>query len=47
MSLSTNDDFVICGYIEKENNVVSLVLGAYDKDRLIYQGHVTLGVSSI
>lgn len=41
-----DDDFVICGYIEKENNVVSLVLGAYDQDRLVYQGHVTLGVSN-
>lgn len=40
-----DDDFVICGYIEKENSVVSLVLGAYDHDRLVYQSHVTLGVS--
>jgi bifunctional non-homologous end joining protein LigD len=41
-----DDDFVICGYIEKENNVISLVLGAYDSERLIYQSHVTLGVSN-
>ncbi|MCI8540326.1 MAG: DNA ligase [Erysipelotrichaceae bacterium] len=37
------DDFVICGYIEKEHNVVSLVLGQYDQDILLYQGHVTMG----
>jgi ATP-dependent DNA ligase len=40
-----DEDFIICGYIEKENNVVSLVLGAYKGDIIISQGHVTLGVS--
>ena len=43
--LST-DDCVICGYIQKENNMVSLVLGQYDNQKqLVYLGHVTLGVS--
>ena len=41
-----DDDFVICGYIEKENNVVSIVLGQYHENQLVYKGHVTLGVSS-
>lgn len=41
-----DEDFIICGYIEKENNVVSLILGQYDKSHcLIYKGHVTLGLS--
>lgn len=40
-----DEDFVICGYIEKPNNMVSLILGAYKNGRLIGQGHVTLGVS--
>lgn len=40
-----DDDFVVLGYIEKENNVVSLVLGQYKKSDLIYKGHVTLGKS--
>jgi ATP-dependent DNA ligase len=40
-----DDDCVICGYIKKDNNMVSLVLGQYDEDSLIYRGHVTLGVS--
>lgn len=40
-----DDDFVILGYIEKENNVVSLILGQYKVNNLIYKGHVTLGVS--
>ncbi|MCH1973499.1 DNA ligase [Muricomes sp. OA1] len=39
------DDCVICGYIRKANNMTSLVLGQYDAGRLIYKGHVTLGVS--
>lgn len=39
-----DDDFVVCGYIYKENHMVSLVLGQYDGNQLVYKGHVTLGV---
>ena len=39
------DDCVICGYIRKENNMTSLVLGQYKDDMLVYRGHVTMGVS--
>lgn len=49
------EEFVICGYLEKEKGVISLVLGKYDgvqtpesnQRALRYQGHVTLGVSSL
>ena len=41
-----DDDFVVCGYIIKENNVNSIVLGQYKDGSLVYKGHVTLGVSS-
>lgn len=40
-----DEDFVVCGYIEKENNVVSIVLGQYKENALLYKGHVTLGIS--
>lgn len=40
-----SDDCVICGYIQKDNNMTSLVLGQYDGAELVYKGHVTLGVS--
>ncbi|WMC94533.1 DNA ligase [Kineothrix sp. MB12-C1] len=40
-----NDDCVVCGYIQKANNMTSLILGQYDNDVLVYRGHVTLGVS--
>ncbi len=40
-----DDDFVVCGYIEKESNVVSIVLGQYRTNQLVYKGHVTLGIS--
>jgi len=40
-----DDDFVICGYIQKESNVVSLILGQYSNQHLQYKGHVTLGIS--
>lgn len=41
-----DDDFVICGYIIKENNVISVVLGQYKQDELVYMGHATMGVSN-
>lgn len=40
-----DDDFIVCGYIEKEDNFISLVLGQYKDKQLIYKGHVTMGVS--
>lgn len=41
-----SSDCIICGYIRKKNNMSSLILGQYDlSGKLIYKGHVTLGVS--
>jgi DNA ligase D-like protein (predicted ligase) len=37
-------DCVICGYIIKESDMSTIVIGQYDGDRLVYKGHVTLGV---
>ncbi len=39
-----DDDFVVCGYIDKENNMTSIILGQYRDDQLVFKGHVTLGV---
>ena len=39
-----DDDFVILGYVPKENNMNSIILGQYSNGRLVYKGHVTLGV---
>ena len=39
-----DDDFVVLGYVPKENNMNSIVLGQYSNNDLIYKGHVTLGV---
>lgn len=41
----STEDCIICGYILKANNMTSMVLGQYDKSKLIYRGHVTLGAS--
>ncbi|MCB2292373.1 DNA ligase [Clostridium algoriphilum] len=41
-----DDDFVVCGYIFKENGVISVVLGQYLSKQLLYKGHVTLGIST-
>ena len=40
-----DEDFVVCGYLRKAPGVVSLILGQYQGEELVYQGHVTLGVS--
>lgn len=39
-----DDDFVVCGWIPKDNLRTSIVLGQYDGGKLVYKGHVTLGV---
>ncbi len=39
-----DDDFVVLGFVPKENSMNSIILGQYSKGQLIYKGHVTLGV---
>ncbi len=40
------DDYIICGYIAKNNGMTSIVIGQYNEEnQLIYKGHVTLGSS--
>lgn len=39
-----DEDFVVCGYLRKESSMNSIVLGQYHDGRLVYKGHVTLGV---
>ena len=41
-----DDDFVVLGYIQKHGGVTSIIVGQYQGERLLYRGHVTLGVSS-
>ena len=38
-----DDDYVVCGWIPKDNHMTSIVLGQYDGSKLVYKGHVTLG----
>ena len=37
-------DYVVCGYLPKENGMTSILLGQYVRGALTYKGHVTLGV---
>ena len=46
MKALLDDDFVICGYYRKADNVTSIILGQYNGKALCYQSHVVLGVSS-
>lgn len=41
-----DDDFVICGYILKGKGVISIILGQYSGEKLVYKGHVTMGIST-
>jgi len=40
-----DEDFIVCGYFMKAGNMVSVIFGLYDTGRIIYQGHVVMGVS--
>ncbi len=46
MKALLDDDFVICGYYQKADNVTSIILGQYTGNDLSYQSHVVLGVSN-
>lgn len=39
-----DDDYVVCGYLPKDNGMTSIILGQYVDGTLKYKGHVTLGV---
>ncbi len=39
-----DDDFAVLGFVPKENSMNSIILGQYQNGRLVYKGHVTLGV---
>lgn len=41
-----DDDFVICGYYTKENNMTKIILGQYQNNLLIYKGSVLISQSS-
>jgi bifunctional non-homologous end joining protein LigD/DNA ligase-1 len=40
-----DDDYIVCGYIEKDGGIVSIILGKYTGKSILYKGHVTLGLS--
>ncbi len=44
MKYLQDDDYVVLGYIPKENSMNSIILGQYSDGQLVYKGHVTLGV---
>lgn len=41
-----DEEYIVTGYIYKGKNIYSLVLGRYRNGRLLYKGHITLGVSA-
>jgi len=47
MKALLDDDFIVCGYYMKgeREHIVSVIIGAYYESKIIYQGHVVMGVS--
>jgi bifunctional non-homologous end joining protein LigD len=45
-NILADKDFIICGYVIKEKGLISLILGQYRGNELLYKGHVTTGVKS-
>lgn len=41
-----DEEFIVAGYIRKGSHTFSLVLAKYQKGILVYQGHVTSGVTA-
>lgn len=41
-----DEEFIIVGYMKKGPHAFSPVLAKYQEDRLVYQGHVTSGVTA-
>jgi len=41
-----DEDFVVSGYILKGKGVISIALGQYSGKKLVYKGHVTMGIST-
>ncbi len=41
----SDEDFVVCGYYLKAENLTSIILGSYQYSELIYISHVAMGVS--
>lgn len=40
-----DEDFIVAGYIQKGKNTYSIILAKYRIDKLLYKGHVSLGVT--
>jgi len=45
MKALLDEDFIVCGYYFKESSVVNVILGSFLRERMIYQSHVSMGIS--
>ena len=45
MKALLDEDFIVCGYYMKADNLISVILGAYLKSRIVYQSRVTMVIS--
>lgn len=44
---TNEDDFVVCGYYYQPREGLTLILGQYSGDQLVYRGNVSLGVTNL
>jgi len=40
-----DEDFIVCGFYNKSDNLITVILGMYSDSIIIYQSHVTMGIS--
>lgn len=44
---TNDDDFIVCGYFYQAKDGLTLLLGQYEKNTLVYRGNVSLGVNNL
>lgn len=47
MKALLDEDFIVCGYYSKNVHTASVIIGAYRGKRIVYQGHVVMGISRL
>ncbi len=45
MKALNDEDFIVCGFFQKSEHILCVILGAYDNGTIVYQSHVAMGVS--
>ncbi|HAN09349.1 MAG TPA: DNA ligase [Clostridiales bacterium] len=42
-----DEDFIVCGYFQKSDSIISVLIGSYSEKNIVYRGHISLGISRV